>query len=240
MHALRIFDAADFALSEIHTLQERITGRLDIGGSTIPANYILPSLLASFWQKFPEVVLDLRVGDSEEIITAVRDNVLMIGIVGSVLDTPELIYEPMLQDTLVLVMTPELKERFAQCDTDAFLRSLPWVMREEGSGTRLAMVSGLAKLGIDVRSLNVTITVRNASVMSRCIQAGMGAAITSALTVQNFLDDGRLVAVDVSGLDLERCFYIVYNKRRTLFPAAVKLIEYLKTHTNHEYLSLCQ
>lgn len=229
MHALRIFDAADLALSEIHTLQERFTGRLDIGGSTIPANYILPERLASFWKMFPEVVLDLRVGDSEEIITAVRDNILMIGIVGGVLNTPELVYEPMFQDTLVLVMTPELQQRIVRCDTDTFLRSLPWVMREEGSGTRLAMASGLARLGIDVRALKATITVRNASVMSRCIQSGMGAAVTSSLTVQDSLDDGRLVAVNVPGLRLERCFYIVHNKRRTLFPAAVKLIEFLSS-----------
>lgn len=230
-HALRIFDAADLALSELRTLQDRITGQLDIGGSTIPANYILPEFFAVFCQEFPEVVLDLRVGDSEEIITAVRDNVLMLGVVGAVLDTPELTYEPILQDRLVLVMTPELQRRFANTDTKTMLFTLPWIMREEGSGTRMAMVSALARLDIDVRELKSVITVRNAGAMSRCIQAGMGAGITSASTVQRALNTGRLIAVNVPDLSLERYFYVVYNKRRTLFPAAVCMIEFLQTRT---------
>ncbi|GAB1411078.1 selenium metabolism-associated LysR family transcriptional regulator [Desulfovibrionales bacterium] len=229
-HALRIFDAADLALSELHTLQDRVTGHLDIGGSTIPANFILPEFLAHFSQEFPEVILDLHVGDSEEIITAVRDNVLMLGVVGAVLDSAELVYEPILQDRLVLVMTPGLYRRFSCSDTAELLRSLPWVMREEGSGTRLAMITGLARLGIDVRDLKSVITVRNAGVMSRCIQAEMGAGITSASTVQSLLEKGLLVAVTVPNLCLERHFYIVYNKRRTLFPAALRLIDFLKRH----------
>lgn len=229
-HARRIFEASELALSEIRKLQDRITGKLDLGGSTIPANYILPPLLARFWQSYPEVVMDLRIGDSEDIVGRVRDNELMLGIVGARFDACELHFEPIVTDSLVLVMTPELKARFGHLETAELLRSLPWVMREEGSGTRMAMAAALAGFSIDIGALRTVMMVRNAGAMARCLAAGMGAAITSAVTVEPDLRSGALIALDVPGLCMERNFFVVFNTRRSLFPAAVKLIEFLKTN----------
>lgn len=73
--------------------------------------------------------------------------------------------------------------------------------------------------------LTPSITVRNAGATVRCARAGMGAAITSAITVTDSLQDGSLVSIDLPGLRMERSFYVVHNKRRSLFPAALKLIE---------------
>ncbi len=230
MHAQRIFDASELALSEIRKLQERVTGKLDVGGSTIPANYILPEYLAEFWRMYPEVVMDLRVGDSEEIISAVRDNSLMLGVVGNLHESTDLVFEPIVQDCLVLVMAPHLSEKYARLESAEFLRAVPWVMREEGSGTREAMERSLAKFHLPIQTLNVSIIVRNAASMARCARAGMGAAITSAITVTDSVQDGSLVTVDLPGLNMDRSFYVVYNKRRSLFPAALKLIEYLKSN----------
>lgn len=229
VHAQRIFDASELALSEIRKLQERITGKLDIGGSTIPANYLLPDYLADFWRLHPEVVMDLRVGDSEEIITAVRDNTLMLGVVGTKCDAADLVFDPIVQDCLVLVMAPRVHANYAHLPTDEFLRSVPWILREEGSGTRDAMERSLSRFQISVQALGASITVRNAGAMARCVRAGMGAAITSALTVADSLRDGSLVSIELPGLRMERFFYVVHNKRRSLFPAALKLIAYLKS-----------
>lgn len=229
-HARRIFEASELAISELRKLQDRITGRLDIGGSTIPANFIMPEILAGFWKKYPEVVMDLRIGDSEEIVSMVRDNALMLGVVGAVFESPDLHFEQIAVDSLVLVMTPQLYEAHRHLSVHELLRALPWVMREEGSGTRLAMAESLAKAGVDINSLRASIMVRNAGAMSRCLAAGMGAAITSAVTVQAELAGGALIAVDLPGLRMDRSFHVVYNKKRSLFPAAVKLIEFLKSN----------
>lgn len=229
-HAKRIFEASELAISEIRKLQDRITGKLDIGGSTIPANYIMPPILASFWQSYPEVVMDLRIGDSEDIVSQVRENSLMLGVVGARFDAPDLHFEPIATDSLVLVMTPDLRARYNRAGTEELLRTIPWVMREEGSGTRVAMAASLARIDIDIHSLRSVIMVRNAGAMARCLSAGMGAAITSAITVAQELQSGALVAVDLPGFQMERSFYVVFNTKRSLFPAALKLIEFLKTN----------
>ena len=232
-HAQIIFEASELAISELRKLQDRITGKLDIGGSTIPANYIMPEILAKFWKQYPEVVMDLRIGDSEDIVSQVRDNALMLGVVGAVFESPDLQYEKIATDSLVLVMTPELYARHQGLAVEELLRALPWVLREDGSGTRVAMAESLASFGIDIHSLRGVIIVRNAGAMARCLFSGMGASITSAITVHDELKSGTLVAVDLPGLRLNRSFYVVHNKKRSLFPAAIKLIEFLKSNAQN-------
>jgi len=232
-HAKKIFEASELAISELRKLQDRITGKLDLGGSTIPANYIMPEILAKFWKKYPEVIMDLRIGDSEDIVTQVRDNGLMLGVVGAVFESPDLHYQKIASDSLVLAMTPSLYEKHRHQTVEDLLRSLPWVMREEGSGTRVAMAESLAKFGIDIHSLRTVIMVRNAGAMSRCLSAGMGASITSAITIHDELETGSLMAVDLPGLQLERSFHVVFNKKRSLFPAAIKLIDFLKNNAQN-------
>lgn len=233
-HAKRIFEASELAISEIRKLQDRITGKLDLGGSTIPANYILPPLLARFWQTYPEVIMDLHIGDTEDIVSRVRDNALMLGVVGGHFEAPDLHFEPIATDSLMLVMTPALKERHAHLGAEELLRSLPWVIREEGSGTRMAMSRSLAGFSIDVNSLRTVMMVRNAGAMARCLSAGMGAAITSAITVAPELRSGQLVSVDLPGLQMKRSFYVVFNTKRSLFPAALRLIEFLKNNAENQ------
>ena len=71
--------------------------------------------------------MDLRVGDTEEIVAQVRDNSLMLGVVGARFEAAELHFEPIVGDSLVFVMTPELYSRFRRLETDRLLRSVPWV-----------------------------------------------------------------------------------------------------------------
>ena len=232
-HAQKIFEASELAITELRKLQDRITGKLDLGGSTIPANYIMPEILAKFWQKYPEVVMDLRIGDSEDIVNQIRDNSLMLGVVGAVFEGQDLHYEPIVRDSLVLVMTPGLYAKYRHLDVEELLRSLPWVLREEGSGTRLAMAASLAKFGVDIHSLQTVILVRNAGAMARCLSAGMGAAITSAITVNAELESGSLISVALPNLQMDRSFYVVFNRKRSLFPAALKLIDFLKANAQN-------
>lgn len=227
-HAKNIFESSKLAISEIRKLEDRIVGKLEIGASTIAANYILPPALAQFYKQYPEVILDLSMGDTEEVVTMVKGNFLMLGVVGGLVATQGMHFEPVLGDALVLVLAQDLYQRYAHLPLLEMIQSVPWIVREEGSGTRMAAANGLAKLGINISSLHQAIIVRNANLMVECLKLGMGAAITSYLTVRDEIAAGTLVNVDIGANSIDRKFYIVYNKKRTLHPAAKKLIEFLR------------
>jgi DNA-binding transcriptional LysR family regulator len=66
----------------------------------------------------------------------------------------------------------------------------------------------------------------------------MGAAITSRITVEPELQSGTLVTLDLPELRMERSFYVVFNAKRSLFPAALKLVDYLRINAeNHARLT---
>lgn len=226
-HAQDAFLSLTAAKGEIRLLQERVAGVLELGGSTIPANYLLPGLLALFVKRYPEVTIDLRVGDTEAMIKAVLDGDLPLAVVGGQRpDLPELHFTPVLRDELVLIAAaealPELKR-----STPPQLLQLPWVLREQGSGTRKAFEQGLLAVGVDPRLLRGVISVGSTQAVLRCVKAGMGVAVTSRFVVREELQAGSLRIIPCPDLALERSFYCVRLERRSLFPAAAQFLHFL-------------
>ena len=81
-YAQSVFTELEHARSDILALSRRVAGELVIGGSTIPAHYILPRLLARYLATYPEVHLELQSGDTQEVTAMVLEGLIHIGVVG--------------------------------------------------------------------------------------------------------------------------------------------------------------
>ncbi len=235
-HALQVFTELDNATAEIALLQERVAGELVIGGSTIPAAYILPSKLAAFTRQYPQVRLALTVGDSQEIIAAVAAGSLSLAVVGASSSDPDLVFTPLLEDELVVAAAPTMPGLASlagggrpSLSVDA-LQSWRWVLREPGSGTRKAFESARAEQGVDIRGLDLSIEARSQEAVVQCALHGLGLCVTSRLAVGSLLDSGALVAVDVPGLLMRRSFHVVRHGKRHVFPAMRFFLDYLLQH----------
>ncbi len=215
-----IFSQLDHARADILALTKRVAGELVIGGSTIPAHYIIPRLAARFLARYPEVRIDLKGGDSQEIAAMVLDGEAHVGIVGAPAGQHELVSRPVLEDSLVLAAPAAMGPvRLDGPDWRDRLAALPWVMREPGSGTRQALERTLAKAGIDVRTLRTVLRVHSSLAALECVEAGLGVSVVSRMAAQAYLDRGAVALVATPGLDMQRSFYAVYHGRRYLFPA---------------------
>jgi DNA-binding transcriptional LysR family regulator len=228
VHAQEIFRAVEHAHAEIQLLMDKVAGDLPLGGSTIPANYLLPFLLAEFSRDCPAVKVTLSVGDSAEIMEQILSGKLIVGVVGAREEHRELVYLPMLRDELVIV-APQGKIPSGTVITEPDqLLALPWVLREKGSGTRKAMEEAFSGMGIDLRDLKTVIQVQSTDAVLRCVQAGLGLSVTSRLAASRDLEHGDMSVVEVRGLELNRYFFAVYHKQRSFFPAATRFIDFLK------------
>jgi DNA-binding transcriptional LysR family regulator len=227
-HAQRIFKDVAQAHAEIQLLTNIVAGDLPIGGSTIPANYLLPFLLAEFTREFPEVKIRLSVGDTAKILEEVLSGKLIVGVVGAEEEHRDLVYLPILKDELVVLAPRGMAPAGGGGTAPERLLELPWVLREKGSGTRKAMEEAFSGLGIDLRRLNSSIQVESTGAVLRCIQAGLGLSVTSRLAASPEIERGELIVVEVRGLELKRSFYAVHHKQRRFFPAATRFIEFLK------------
>ncbi len=227
-HAQDVFASLASAQAEIQLLQERVAGDLAVGGSTIPAHYVLPSLLARFSRRYPEVRMQLRVGDSQGIIARLIAGEEMVAVVGAQIDHPELVFDQLLRDELVIIaptMGPDVPPKVLAPQD---IPSQPWIMREHGSGTRGAFERGLERIGVDGRALPVTLCVESTQAALASVRAGLGLTVTSRLAAKPLLEAGEAAEVSVPGLEMPRSFYLAYHARRHQFPVTRYFIEFVK------------
>jgi DNA-binding transcriptional LysR family regulator len=217
--ALQAERGARMAVQEMSGL---LRGSLVVGGSTIPASYLLPELFGRFHRDHPGVALRLVTGDSREILARVRDASIEVGLVGAAPDGSDLKSSKVGEDSLTLVVAPAhpFAQRTSVSGTD--LLQHPFVMREEGSGTRAATMQALRRLiGPEpLGKLSVACEVGSAEAQKAGVRAGLGVALVSSFAIRDEIAHGTLVTVKVKGLDVRRGFHLVSRAEELLSPAA--------------------
>jgi DNA-binding transcriptional LysR family regulator len=168
------------------------------------------------------VTLRLVTGDSREIVERVRNADVEAGIVGAPPSVEDLQSTEVGRDRLILILPPAhpLAGKSAVGAPD--LARQPFVMREEGSGTREATESALRKLlGADaMKSLHIACEVGSAEAVKAAVRSGLGAAFVSDLAVHEDLAYGTLATAKVRGFDVTRSFHFVSRPDDLLGPAA--------------------
>jgi len=226
-YAGKVFKNLEAARAEVMALQDHIAGDLSLGGSTIPAHFLLPELLAAFRKRYPEVNVELKVGDSREIVDLVSSGALICGMVGAAYERPDLQFIPLYEDSMAVIAAPGFVEQAGEMGVRE-LAGYPWVMRENGSGTRRALETALSSAGLDLRELRISVGVDSTQGVIQFVCAGHGVSAVSRLAAAEHLQSGRLVEIPVSGLVMERWFHLVYHNRRHLFPAVQRFIDFVQ------------
>ena len=217
------------AVEEINVLGDRIAGPLVIGASTIPGNYLLPSVLYRYNRLYPQVALHLRVLDSEAVAGLVRSAKVDLGIVGSSSQGPDLAGEALARDSLIVLGA---RRFFPDAEDGELTReqvlNVPWILREQGSGTRRALEQGLRLLDLRLSDLSVAATVYSTVTALKCVQWGLGVTLTSRWAAEElWRQDLGIIGVD-PGWAFERSFYLLWHRQRELSAAASCFSELLR------------
>jgi LysR family transcriptional regulator, low CO2-responsive transcriptional regulator len=130
-------------------------------------------------------------------------------------------------DRLVLVVPPGHRWNGVQI-SPMDLVGEPLLLREPGSGSRIAAIQNLEGSGVAMTDLNVALELGSNAAIKDAVGRGLGVAFLSWFSVQKELDSGELRIVEVEGLDPERDFYIAYDRRRPLPPAAMAFLHHLE------------
>jgi DNA-binding transcriptional LysR family regulator len=224
--AVEIFNALERARAEVLLLREKVAGELVLGGSTIPAHYLMPRILSGFLPLYPEVRAEVLDGDTEQILERTSRGEVVLGLVGAKAHHPELVFEPLFRDQLVVVASPAfVRAHYAAIDAGD-PAGWPWIMRERGSGTRRAFEQALERQSVSLRSLNRAVQVGGTEAALRCAMAGLGATVTSLLAADGAISRGELVEVPALALDMDRSFYLVHHSGREFLPTATRFRDF--------------
>jgi DNA-binding transcriptional LysR family regulator len=224
--ALQLLDDIGLIQGEITAASTVVKGTLIIGASTIPGTYILPRAAYSFKKQFPEVAFEIRIKDSADIISLVLQHDILCGIVGARTATAQLVFEPLVEDELVLVATAKvLPDKTVTIEK---LAAIPFLNREKGSGTRRTFETFLARHGMSTDRFNIVATLGSTGAVKEAAKEGLGASVISRTAVQEELDSGNLREIPIGAMKMKRNFYLVRHIKRTLPPQYLAFCNYLK------------
>ena len=220
--AREVLQAERNARMAVQELSGLLKGTLVVGGSTIPASYLLPGLFARFREAHPAVSLRLVTGDSRQIVERVRHADVEVGVVGLKPGDGDLEVSRMGADALTLILPPGHPLASRPRVPVSEVAQYPFVVREVGSGTRSATESAMAKLlGREgLRGLPVACEVGSTEAVKAAVRAGLGVAFVSDLSVREELRHGTLTTAQVKGFDVRREFFLVSRREELLSPAA--------------------
>lgn len=189
-----------------------VTGSLNIGASTTVAQYFLPPILAGFMERFDGVRISVKSGNSENVEKWLSDGIIDMGFVENAGKKNGLHYEHMADDELVLAAKSH--GRYAQTDSVTLdcLKSVPLVLRENGSGTREIIETCLASRGIRLQDMNIAIELDSTQAIKSFISESDCAAIVSVIAIREELFSGQLKIIDIDGFEMKRGFASVFRQ----------------------------
>lgn len=191
---------------------------LHLAASTVPAQCLLPGLMAGFSKKRPGSRFRLRKGDSDQVHRLLEEGSVAIGFAGAALDSERFSYEPVLRDRLVLITANTLRFRTLR-DQGTLGRELlgePMLCREVGSGTRQRFDTYLERIGMDPCSLHVVAQIDQPDAILGAVSAGLGVSVCSALAAQDRLEQGSLLSFELEEEGCCRSLYLVTRRDRVL------------------------
>jgi len=231
--AIEILKLHELAKRSVADLVELVTGELTIGASFTIGEYILPRVLAAFSKKFPEVKYSVTIGNTELIHERALEGSIDVGLVEGNIEDKQLAIQEFLGDEMVLIVSkqhPLAKNKYVTRDD---LINETFIMREEGSGTRIASEEVLKEISLKPASV---ITLGSTQAIKEAVEAGLGMAQLSKWTLRKELKLGTLKVIRIKGLNKTRCFHLIRRQDRFESKACSEFGKYIMFVGNQEVL----
>ena len=207
---------------EIEQLFLHDSGALRIAASSTIGNYMLPEMIAHYRKDFPATPLELNVGNSQEVIVAVADFRVDLGLIEGPCHMPELVTQPWLEDELVVFAAPD-NPLLQQPVTLATLASAPWILRERGSGTREVLDHLLLA---HLPNFQLVMELGNSEAIKHAVRHGIGISCLSRRVVEEQLASGVLVELSIPLPPLMRTLYLIHHRQKHISNALQRFLSY--------------
>ena len=213
---------------ELAALQGLEKGTLKLA-TLATVKYFIPRLLGDFCTKHPGIDTILFMGNRESLLERLARNQDDLYILGQPPEHMNVVTEPFADNLLVVVASPNHPLANEKDIAPSRLRDVPFILREEGSGTRRAFEKFFEQHGV---VLKARMELGSNEAVKQVVAGGLGVAVLSASTLRAELASGELTILDVRGLPLKRKWHVVYPVGKQLTPASKAFMEYLFTAEN--------
>lgn len=216
------------AKTSIHLLQGGVVGTIKISSVTT-AKYFVPRLLGAFKQSFPKIHIELKIRNRLEIVERLKKNLDDFVIMSQLPDFLEIDSQDFYQDQLVVAASSRHPMVGSKKLKIKDLEHQPWLIREVGSGTRMAMEK-LFKMNQVTPSIEMEID--NNESIKQAIIGNIGISILSrqSISIEEQLD--YIKVLDVIEFPVLHKWYLVKRKGKNLSTIANAFYQYVQSHSD--------
>ncbi|RKO64203.1 hypothetical protein CKA54_06755 [Campylobacter sp. P255] len=199
------------------SMQNDQSYELNLKVSQNVGTYLLGSFLD---QKTENIKLILSLDNTKNIIKAVLDKEVDIGLIEGICKDKDIKKIKICDDELIVVSNKDLKKAFFIDE----LSSFKWLTREHGSGAKEVFMSALPK---DVR-LNIAYELNSTAMIKELVKHGDFLAVLPQFSVKEELENKKLFQVRLKNFKISRELCLIYHKSKKPNEKFSKLCEFLK------------
>jgi LysR family transcriptional regulator, low CO2-responsive transcriptional regulator len=195
-------------------------GRLRLGVVST-AKYFIPRLLGPFCQTYPGVDVNIEVANRQRIVDRLREGLDDLAFMSRPPEDIPLHIRPFMDNPLVLIAPASHPFAGRKSIRTEELTGERILLRESGSGTRMAIDEFIAEHGM---KLTVRMEIGSNEAIKQAVEGGLGLSIISRHTLR---DAKGIVELDCEDFPIHSTWNIVSLADRPLSLIGQRFVEYL-------------
>jgi DNA-binding transcriptional LysR family regulator len=200
------------------------SGQLNIAVVTT-AKYFAPRVLGGFCRLYPGIDVSLKVTNRERLLDRMSSNMDDLYIMGQPPASTEIVFEPFLVNPISIVAPRNHALAAMEAISLPRLAQEQFIMREAGSGTRMAIEQFFRQHDI---KLKVRMELSSNEAIKQIVASGMGIAGLSQHALIWEAPMEELAVLDVQGFPLDRDLYVGYPAGKQLSIVANAFLAFLQ------------
>jgi LysR family transcriptional regulator, low CO2-responsive transcriptional regulator len=192
------------------------------------AKHFLPRMLGDFYRRYPDIDIELEIANRQKIVERLHGNQDDLYIMSYPPEHLDIVSHPFL-DNEYLVLAPATHWAVGQQVSLQALAGEPFLLREEGSGSRHVIDEHMRESGIQ---LKVRLSLASNEAIRELVASGMGLTVLSRQALGGLPERDGLAILDVAGFPLKRKWSVVHLRTKVLsIPAKAFLEDLLQSGT---------
>ncbi len=217
----RDFEAIE---ADLQGMRQPDTGRLAIAVSSSGKSFA-PRLLGAFLEEHPGVEVSVQVHNRQTLIERLLANADDLYLFADRPDMEGVVVQELLPNPLVVLARDDHPLAHEKDISFERLAQEPFLLREEGSGTRRITMKLFREHGFTPR---VRMELGTNEAIKEAILAGQGVTILSRYTFGLDPESSRYVCLDVEGFPLENHWYFAYPAGKQLSAAVRAFLDFAR------------
>ncbi|OQR48518.1 LysR family transcriptional regulator [Klebsiella oxytoca] len=226
-HSEQIELAVSAAVQSVSEFNREISGSITLGTGATACIHLLPPLLLKLREQHPLLTVGVTAGNTLDIVRAVEENRLDLGLVTLPAIGRNLAVTPVIDEEFVCILASN-QEALPPAVTPEVLQTLPLIAFESGSGTR-DLIDGWFLA--DGRAIAPVMQLGSIEAIKRMVRAGLGFSIVPRMAVEHPQDRIDLNVQSLTPL-LHRQLGIIMRQDKIISKGIAEILRLLQKLEN--------